>query len=89
MPKMSFQHAFENCTTLNHISFPTITGVGTSCSDEEYLRNTEENAWKNLFEVYCTRNPDQADTYNTLLKLSNNDYKSTVLNIETMNDNEK
>ena len=85
----SYSNIFKNCTTLNNISFPSITTFAAShYNKEEYLKNTEEDAWHRLFEVHCEKRPEKADTYNTLLKLSNNDYKSTVLNIEVMNDEE-
>jgi hypothetical protein len=83
MPNItSFTNIFKGCTNVKHINFPTLTGVGKFCSNEECLRNTEKNAWQNLFEIHCTRNPDKADIYNNLLKLSNNDYKKVVLEIE-------
>ena len=86
MPKVrSFETVFENCNTLNNITFPTLTTLYSSYNKEEYLKNTEEDAWHRLFEVHCEKRPEKADTYNTLLKLSNNDYKNTVLMIETGN----
>lgn len=50
--------------------------VKQDLADEEFL-------WKQLFNTICQRNPDKMPDYMTTFKLYNEDYKNTVIAIET------
>jgi len=44
---------------------------------------TEDFLWQALFKAICDRDPDKMPDYMTTFKLYNEDYKNTVIAIET------
>lgn len=69
-PHISLQKSDGTCIDVDNI---ITTGDLTSTS---FL-------WESLFLAMCKENPKEAPEYMTTLKLYNEDYKSTVIAIET------
>lgn len=68
-----------------HISLQKSDGT---CIDVDNIITTEDLTstsflWESLFLAICKENPREASEYMTTLKLYNEDYKSTVIAIET------
>ena len=58
MQKISFNNVFESYTNLKSINFSTLISATSSYNYKEYLKNIEENAWHNLFDIHCEKNPE-------------------------------
>ena len=71
---------FEQCTTLNHISFPNLTTVSWTNSNKT---SDLERYYHMIFDKLCEDEEcDKKAEYETLLKLNDGDYRRTVLQIE-------
>lgn len=72
-----YSHVFSNCTSLKTISFKNLS---TTSGPKEF-KSVLEYFYENIFNVLCDRDNSKAE-YDILLKLNNNDYRKTVLEIE-------
>ena len=81
MPPM-FSHVFQGCTSLNKVDFSTIP----TCSYSTILhkRDPIDQAYEIVFNTMLNKvSKEEAEEYKTLLKMYSQDYRLTVLAIET------
>lgn len=74
-----FDSVFNNCTSLNKISFPNISTVSFVNQRKVILNDYYETIFNILCEEETT---EKKNEYLTLLKLNDKDYRRTVLQIK-------
>lgn len=83
----SLTHAFSNCVSLSKVDFSELN-IATLYPHTLHAIHYDpiEDAYERVYNALLLRKTEEEKAeYNTLLRMYNNDYRQTVLAIETMN----
>lgn len=80
----AFSHAFEGCTEIKEINFSSLYPSAFVYTKHIQQRDPLDQAYEMVFNTIIAQSSEEKiEEYKTLLKMYNNDYRLTVLAIET------